>query len=180
MINLKNFNVYFPEDEDKKEMADEFNAIFYESEDGLDWYDSLKKFKEETIKIKYLSNGLIVSASKDASKLCPDGGSVAEVECLPENFTLNQWVFRDGIIQPLPVNYASKAELQRDNLLATANSAISLWQTKLLTGKALTDEQKEKLATWIDYMDDLEAMDFSSIKDDAGFNSIEWPVIPEI
>lgn len=178
MINLKNFNVYLPEDQNKKEMADKYNAIFYKSEDGFDWYDSLNKFKEETIKVKYLSDGLIVSAVKDVSKLCPDGGSVAEVESLPDNFSLNQWVFNDGKIEPVPVNYASKAELKRQSLLVTANSAICLWQTKLLSGKALTEEQKEKLSVWLDYMDVLEALDFSGINNETKYSDIVWPEQP--
>lgn len=179
MINLKNFNVYFPQDEEKKEMADNYNAIFYRSEDGRDWYESLAKFKEETIKVKYLNDGLIVSAAKDASQLCPDGGSVAEVEALPDDFTLNQWVFRDGMIRPVPVDYASKAESQRQSLLATANSAISTWQTKLLLGKELTEEQNKKLEAWLDYMDELEALDLTGVVDDTGYKAIEWPQSPE-
>lgn len=178
MINLKNFNVYSPQDEENKEMVEKYNAIFYKSEDGLDWYDSLKKFKEETIKVKYLSDGLIVSAAKDASKLCPDGGSIAEVDALPDDFTLNQWVFMDGAIEPVPVDYASKAELQRQSLLATANSAITLWQMKLLSGRELAEEQKAKLSEWLNFIDDLEQLDFTGIKNETNYRAIEWPPQP--
>jgi hypothetical protein len=76
------------------------------------------------------------------------------------------------------INWQARAEQQRQKLYAAANNTISLWQTKLLAGKALTDDQKMKLDAWLDYMDKLEAMDLSVVKGEAAYNAIGWPKQP--
>lgn len=76
------------------------------------------------------------------------------------------------------IDWQAKAELQRQSLLSAANTIISLWQTKLLAGKQLSDEQKKKLDTWLAYMDELEALDFINIDSDEKYHTIEWPVKP--
>lgn len=76
------------------------------------------------------------------------------------------------------IDWQAKAEAQRQSLLSAANTTISLWQTKLLAGKQLSDEQKKKLDTWLAYMDELEALDFINIDIDEKYHTIEWPVKP--
>lgn len=76
-------------------------------------------------------------------------------------------------------DFKAKAVSQRDALYSAACSVISPWQTKLLAGKTLTDDQKTSLDAWLDYMDKLEALDFSKISDEAEYKSIKWPVTPD-
>lgn len=76
------------------------------------------------------------------------------------------------------IDWQGKAESQRQSLLSAANATISLWQTKLLAGKQLNEEQKKKLDSWLAYMDELEAMDFAHIDSEEKHHTIEWPVKP--
>lgn len=76
------------------------------------------------------------------------------------------------------IDWQAKAESQRQSLLSAANTTISLWQTKLLAGKQLSEEQKKKLDSWLAYMDELEAMDFAHIDSEEKYHTIEWPVKP--
>jgi hypothetical protein len=41
-----------------------------------------------------------------------------------------------------------------------------------LQEKKLTDEPKSSLDAWLDYMDKLEGLDFSNLKDEAGFKKL--------
>lgn len=64
------------------------------------------------------------------------------------------------------------AEAQRQQLLVVAQQSITVWQTKLLMGRKLTENESNKLNIWMDYIDALEAVDVSTAP------SIEWPAIP--
>lgn len=64
------------------------------------------------------------------------------------------------------------AESQRQQLLVVAQQSITAWQTKLLMGRTLTENESNKLNIWMDYIDALEAVDVSTAP------VIEWPTIP--
>ncbi|MDX6912260.1 tail fiber assembly protein [Hafnia paralvei] len=64
------------------------------------------------------------------------------------------------------------AEAQRQQLLVVAQQLITVWQTKLLMGRALTENESSQLNIWMDYIDALEAVDISTAP------SIEWPANP--
>lgn len=64
------------------------------------------------------------------------------------------------------------AEAQRQQLLVVAQQLITVWQTKLLMGRALTENESSQLNIWMDYIDALEAVDVSTAP------SIEWPANP--
>ena len=55
------------------------------------------------------------------------------------------------------------AEQQKQQLITEAQQSISLLQTKLLMGRALTDEEKQKVTTVLDYIDEVEAINTSTI-----------------
>ncbi|ORM62216.1 tail assembly chaperone [Pantoea rodasii] len=180
---FNNFTRYVPE----KELFPEVKGVIYlRDEKDRDWYTLLKEFSSDTLKIAYDAEGIIRSASLDASMLFPAGLSVSEVEEKDgdeagEKLCLGQWVYRGGSIKPLDKpdkTWAEEAEGRRLELISGANSTIILWQTRLLAGRSLTDEQKQKLNTWLDYMDKLESLNFSDIKDKAGYQAIVWPVRP--
>ncbi len=52
------------------------NVIYLISDDGQDWYECQKKYKDNTLKVEYSANGTIVRASRDVSRLCPYNASV--------------------------------------------------------------------------------------------------------
>ena len=64
------------------------------------------------------------------------------------------------------------AEAQQQQSLVVAQQRITVWQTKLLTGRKLTENESNQLNIWMDYIDALEAVDVSTAP------SIEWPAIP--
>ncbi|AYN26406.1 hypothetical protein D8682_04965 [Buttiauxella sp. 3AFRM03] len=114
MQNIKNFKAVLPSVADAKKFGERVNSIqFFLSEDGRDWYECQALFADDTIKIMYDQNGVIVAVvdkpvpsrgnTLAVSMFNPSGRSVAEVESLPEGFAVGQFVF-DGVnITPRPV-----------------------------------------------------------------------------
>lgn len=76
------------------------------------------------------------------------------------------------------IDWQAKAESQCQSLLSAANATISFWQTKLLAGKQLSEEQKTKLDDWLEYMDELEDMNFASIDSEEKYHALSWPIKP--
>lgn len=76
-------------------------------------------------------------------------------------------------VEKLPEpDYLSIAENQRQILLSEVAPAISVWQTKLMLGRKLTDEETASLNAWIDYSDVLNDTDISDAPD------VQWPTKP--
>lgn len=76
-------------------------------------------------------------------------------------------------VEKLPEpDYLSNAENQRQILLSEVAPAISVWQTKLMLGRKLTEEESASLNAWIDYSDSLDSLDLKNAPD------IKWPTKP--
>lgn len=75
MLILKNFTQYIPEYADLM-----IPALYFQSDEGEDWYFHRTRFSDDTLKVCYDSEGVIRSFGFDASRLYPGGYSVAEVE----------------------------------------------------------------------------------------------------
>ncbi|WP_214179181.1 tail fiber assembly protein, partial [Morganella morganii] len=56
-------------------------------------------------------------------------------------------------------------------LIAEVNTETQILQTKLALGR-IKDDEKARLNAWLDYLDELEAVDVSTAPD------IIWPVKP--
>ena len=65
------------------------------------------------------------------------------------------------------------ADQQKVLLLNAATAKIVIWQTKLLMGRKLTDNETVQLNNWIDYIDSVTAIDTATAPD------ISWPALPE-
>ncbi|HCI6131750.1 TPA: hypothetical protein NPN84_003709 [Klebsiella variicola subsp. variicola] len=81
------------------------DALYLQTEDGLDWYCHLSRFSPETLKICFDAEGIIRSASTDASRLCPLGLSVTEVaeSEIPGGFTADgTWLWDGAAIVAAP------------------------------------------------------------------------------
>ncbi|MDX5561215.1 tail fiber assembly protein, partial [Escherichia coli] len=70
------------------------------------------------------------------------------------------------------------AETRRDSLLNSARQQLVISQTKLLLGRSLTENEQASLDAWLDYVDALNALDFTSIANKADVEAIIWPDIP--
>jgi len=64
-----------------------------------------------------------------------------------------------------------QAERRRASLIAEAHNTISIWQTKLMLGR-INDEEKASLNTWLDYIDELEAINVHNTSE------VIWPDKP--
>ena len=71
-MDIKNFKAYEPVDKIK-------GILYLKSEDGKDWYDCQKEFKEDTIKIMYDREGRIISINTDITTFFPIDSSMAEL-----------------------------------------------------------------------------------------------------
>lgn len=164
----KQFALYEPDNKDLP------SALYLRDENGLDWYECQSEFGNDSYKVAYDSEGLIVACDKDASSLFPVGLSVAEVELLPEDFNIGQWVFKDDVIQPRQYSQEElreQAEVRKAELFAMADAAIAPL-SRAVRLKMATDEEAEKLEEWERYSVLLNRVDTSTAPD------INWPSRP--
>lgn len=83
-----------------------------------------------------------------------------------------------GIVSVIPVpeptreQYIAQAEAHKQFLLEESRQKITVWQTKLLMGRKLTDDESASLNAWMDYIDAVTAIDTSAAP------GIEWPTPP--
>ncbi|EJD1357930.1 tail fiber assembly protein [Salmonella enterica] len=172
-MELKNVTRYIPDDPDYDN-----NFLYFRSEDGQDFYESLNKFTKR-YKLCIDSEGVIRSISEDVSRLYPAGFSVVEVNKLPAGFNIyGDWQYKKGAVVAVPVDYHAKAETTRQKLLTDANSTIADWRTELALGD-ISDDDKANLTQWMAYIKGLKSLDLTGISDEATFNKIQWPELPQ-
>ncbi|EFI7839690.1 tail fiber assembly protein [Escherichia coli] len=153
-------------------MTKKYDVTWLFSEDGKNWYEELKNFASDTIKIAYTGDGRVVWVGKDVTGIEPRNASVIEV---PDITAPGYWFYRND---EFVFDYRLKAEDERDALLAQVSARTGEWEEDLLLG-LISDEDKEKLKACRIYAKSLQAMDFSTITDKSSYNAIEWPVSPE-
>ncbi|EAB2013622.1 tail fiber assembly protein [Salmonella enterica] len=172
-MELKNVNRYIPDDPDY-----DSNFLYFRSEDGQDFYESLSKFTKK-YKLCIDSENIIRSVSEDVSRLYPAGFSVVEVNKLPAGFNIyGDWQYKKGAVIAVPVDYHAKAETTRQKLITDANSTIADWRTELALGD-ISDDDKASLTKWMLYIRALKTLDLNDVKDEDTFNKIQWPVLPQ-
>lgn len=82
MMHLKNIKAVNAKTLEQYELTKKHGVIWLYSEDEKNWYEEVKNFQPDTIKIVYDENNIIVAITKDASTLNPEGFSVVEVALL--------------------------------------------------------------------------------------------------
>ncbi len=186
MQNIKNFKIVDPTPEQLETYSTVDGAIpvFFQSEDGQDWYDCQKLFSDDTIKIMYDSKRIITSVvdkpipergnTYAVSMFYPDGMSVAELSLsdYPEGVSIDgSWMFDEGEVIPVPVDQAAETEKEKALRLSEAEVAIAPLQRAVKYGIA-TDEEKLLLEEWEVYTVQLNRVDASQAPD------IVWPEKP--
>ena len=172
MITLKNFVQYEPEFKNFL-----FNAIFLQSDEGLDWYYHMSRFQADTLKICYDKNNIIRSFSNQVDRLFPLGMSVSEVDQtdVPEGLNIHgEWVWNGTKIIPRQLTreeLIQQAETRRGELLAEASDVIAPLQDASDLGIA-ADEEAAMLLLWKRYRVMLNRLDLSTLPD------IQWPERP--
>lgn len=174
MVILKNFTQYIPE---YAELM--VPALYFQSEKGEDWYFHRLRFRADTLKICYDSEGIIRSFGFDASRLYPGGYSVAEVEkkAVPENISIDgSWMFDGSAIVPRTYTQAELVELadkKRLSLISDAVAEMSPLSDAVELGRA-TPEQKARLLALKNYRLDLIELDVSDP------DKIAWPELHDV
>ncbi|EBL8959817.1 phage tail protein [Salmonella enterica] len=172
-MELKNVTRYIPDDQDYDN-----NFLYFRSEDGQDFYESLSKFTKK-YKLCIDSENIIRSVAEDVSRLYPAGFSVVEVNKLPAGFNIyGDWKYSNGAVVAVPVDYHAKAETTRQKLLNDADNAIKDWRTELTLG-IISDENKAALILWMNYINVLKSLDLTDVSDEATFTAIRWPALPQ-
>ncbi|ELT1657091.1 TPA: tail fiber assembly protein, partial [Shigella sonnei] len=101
MMHLKNIKAGNAKTVEQYELTKKHGVIWLYSEDGKNWYEEVKNFQPDTIKIVYDANNIIVAITKDASTLNPEGYSVVEVPDITANRRADdsgKWMFKDGAV----------------------------------------------------------------------------------
>ncbi|ASG15918.1 tail fiber assembly protein [Salmonella enterica] len=190
--DIKNFRLIdAPVNRSKTQAEINIGAYFLESEDGQDWYECQSLFSDDTAKIMYDPEGVIWGVVNQpvpqrgntyaVSMLWPVNMSVAEIDaadCPDDCRGDGSWLYRDGKVLPVPVDYQAKAETTRQKLLDAANSAIADWRTELALGE-ISDDDKASLTKWMAYIRELKSLDLTGVSDEATFTAIRWPALPQ-
>ncbi|ECL1273457.1 tail fiber assembly protein [Salmonella enterica] len=190
--DIKNFRLIdAPVNRSKTQAEINIGAYFLESDDGQDWYECQSLFSDDTAKIMYDHEGVIWGVvnkpvpqrgnTYSVSMLWPVNMSVAEIDaadCPDDCRGDGSWLYRDGKVLPVPVDYQAKAETTRQKLLNDADNAIKDWRTELTLG-IISDENKATLIMWMNYINDLKSLDLTGVSDEATFTAIRWPALPQ-
>ncbi|HBE6178503.1 TPA: tail fiber assembly protein [Escherichia coli] len=168
MQHLKNIVAGNPKTVEQYQLTKNFDVIWLWSEDGKNWYEELKNFQEDTIKILYDENNIIVAITKDASTLNPEGYSVVEVPDITANRRADdsgKWMFKDGaVIKRIYSEEEQRLQVenQKQKLLQQAREKTQFWQTQLTLG-IITDSDRQQLMNWMRYVQQIEATDTSEL-----------------
>lgn len=168
MQHLKNITAGNPKTVEQYQLTKDFNVIWLWSEDGKNWYEEQKNFQEDTIKLAYTADGIIVAIDKDVSTINPEGLSVVEVPDITANRRADisgNWMFKDGaVIKRVYTEEEQRlqAENQKQKLLQQAREKTQFWQTQLTLG-IISDSDRQQLMNWMRYVQQVEATDTSAL-----------------
>nr|WP_241363546.1 tail fiber assembly protein [Escherichia coli] len=157
------------------ELTKKHGVIWLYTEDGKNWYEEVKNFQPDTIKIVYDENNIIVAITRDASTLNPEGFSVVEVPDITSNRRADdsgKWMFKDGaVIKRIYTagEQQQQAESQKATLLSEAESVIRPLERAVRLSMA-TDEERSRLEAWERYSVLVSRVDTANP---------EWPDKPE-
>ncbi|MEE6812961.1 tail fiber assembly protein [Escherichia coli O13:H15] len=168
MMHLKNIKAGNAKTLEQYELTKKHGVIWLYSEDGKNWYEEVKNFQPDTIKIAYTSDGIIVAIDKDVSTINPEGLSVVEVADITANRRADisgKWMFKDGVV--IKRTYTEQeqrqqAENEKQSLLQLVRDKTQLWDSQLRLG-IISDENKQKLTEWMLYAQKVESTDTSSL-----------------
>ncbi|EHK5575864.1 tail fiber assembly protein, partial [Escherichia coli] len=144
MLHLKNITAGNPKTAEQYQMTKQHSIVWLFSEDDKNWYEELKNFASDTIKVAYNEKGRVVWVGKDVTGIEPTNVSIIELPDITANRRIEApgyWFYRND---EFVFDYKLKAEDERDALLQRASIMTSEWEKDLLLG-LISDEDKEKL-----------------------------------
>lgn len=168
MQHLKNIKSGNPKTVEQYQLTKNFDVIWLWSEEGKNWYEEQKNFQEDTIKLAYTAEGIIVAIDKDVSAINPEGLSVVELPDITANRRADisgNWMFKDGAVIKRTYTEEERrqqAENEKQSLLQLVRDKTQLWDSQLRLG-IISDENKQKLTEWMLYAQKVESTDTSSL-----------------
>ncbi|HGD7959300.1 TPA: tail fiber assembly protein [Escherichia coli] len=168
MQHLKNIVAGNPKTVEQYQLTKNFDVIWLWSEDGKNWYEELKNFQEDTIKLAYTVEGIIVAIDKDVSAINPEGLSVVELPDITANRRADisgKWMFKDGVVVKRTYTeeeQRQQAENEKQSLLQLVRDKTQLWDSQLRLG-IISAENKQKLTEWMLFAQKVESTDTSSL-----------------
>ena len=168
MMHLKDIKPGNPKTKEQFLLTKNSGVVWLWSEDGKNWYEEQKNFQEDTIKLAYTAEGIIVAIDKDVSAINPEGLSVVELPDITANRRADisgNWMFKDGAV--IKRTYTEEeqrqqAENEKQSLLQLVRDKTQLWDSQLRLG-IISDENKQKLTEWMLYAQKVESTDTSSL-----------------
>lgn len=168
MMHLKNIKPGNPKTKEQYLLTKNSGVVWLWSEDGKNWYEEQKNFQEDTIKLAYTAEGIIVAIDKDVSAINPEGLSVVELPDITANRRADisgNWMFKDGAV--IKRTYTEEeqrqqAENEKQSLLQLVRDKTQLWDSQLRLG-IISDENKQKLTEWMLFAQKVESTDTSSL-----------------
>ncbi len=152
------------------------DVIFLRDSRGELWHEAQYLFDNNTLKVVFDENGVIIMFSEDATLLNPVNCAVAEVKKSDVPSGLNEsqeWMYLDGkgIVPRVYTRdeQIAQAEMRKASLMNEVNNAIALLQDALDLGMS-TEDERARLAAWRRYRILLSRVDTAKP---------EWPQKPE-
>ncbi|EIJ9544108.1 tail fiber assembly protein [Salmonella enterica] len=155
MMHLKNISAGNPKTLEQYQLTKRSGVIWLYSEDGKNWYEEQKNFANDTLKIAYDQNGVIVNISKDVSTINPTGLSVVELPDITANRRADiygGWMYdgkREQIIRRVytPEELRQQVEAKKVKLLEEAETVITPL-ARAVKRNIATDEEIKQLEAW--------------------------------
>ncbi|WP_241355104.1 tail fiber assembly protein, partial [Escherichia coli] len=120
------------------ELTKKHGVIWLYSEDGKNWYEEVKNFQPDTIKIVYDENNIVEVPDITSNRRADDSG---------------KWMFKDGAVVKriyTADEQQQQAESQKAALLSEAESVIQPLERAVRLNMA-TDEERARLESWERY-----------------------------
>lgn len=175
MTIFTNFKTYTPDEP----AFPGLDVLYLKCDEGYDWYDCQKHFEEGKQKVMFDADGIINSVADDISGFFPENSSVADVDSLPKDFTINRThVYNVKTGKVVKRKYSTEeVKTQVDNqvkaLMSSALSSVSPLQLAVKYEMA-TEEEKLALEAWEKYIVNL-----NRVSSQEGYPSkVEWPQAP--
>lgn len=154
--------------------GDMMAMLFNIDKEGVCWYDRREEFAEDTLKVKFMDDGVIVSYDMKPYNLYPEGANIGEVslEDVPADFKLpGYWLFKDNKIVVDFEGAKIGAERFRDRKMSAVTEQINQLVAAEEDGD-ITPAEDVLLAKLRSYRSTLRRMPL----DDAP--NVKWPDLP--
>lgn len=161
-----NFARYVPEEGTPEyDIHKNCNGLFLKDEDGNCWYEILKTLPSKLYKVAYLPNGTILQIETDATRMVPNGLSVAVFEEIGDAKPTTHAVVGGKIVK---LAEDANPEAYRNKLMKSATAEINALVEAEDDGD-ITKEENVRLSALRSYRSKLRRLDLTS--------KFEWPTL---